>query len=108
MIVYILTYFSLFISSRRRHTSWTSDWSSDVCSSDLGSPNTARVDGLVPFLDNWINLSFFRIAGSFWMSRSNFTPPRKSHVLADGRVCQIGRASCRERAYRLKTKDYIT
>src|SRR5690348_17398445 len=24
-----------FCSSRRRHTSWTGDWSSDVCSSDL-------------------------------------------------------------------------
>src|SRR5690348_12367196 len=27
------TYF--FFSSRRRHTRWTGDWSSDVCSSDL-------------------------------------------------------------------------
>src|SRR5439155_708517 len=26
----------LFFSSRRRHTSWPRDWSSDVCSSDLG------------------------------------------------------------------------
>src|SRR5689334_25250192 len=25
-----------FLSSRRRHTSWNCDWSSDVCSSDLG------------------------------------------------------------------------
>src|SRR5690625_7492204 len=25
----------LFLSSRRRHTSWPRDWSSDVCSSDL-------------------------------------------------------------------------
>src|SRR5690348_9707327 len=24
-----------FFSNRRRHTSWTGDWSSDVCSSDL-------------------------------------------------------------------------
>src|SRR4051794_38856997 len=29
----ISTYF--FFSSRRRHTRWTGDWSSDVCSSDL-------------------------------------------------------------------------
>ena len=28
--------FSFFFSSRRRHTSLVSDWSSDVCSSDLG------------------------------------------------------------------------
>src|SRR6266849_6997503 len=29
-----------FFSSRRRHTSSTRDWSSDVCSSDLGTPDT--------------------------------------------------------------------
>src|SRR5439155_5996635 len=42
-----------FFSSRRRHTSWPRDWSSDVCSSDLNNcgqlyrfvPNAAR-DGL--------------------------------------------------------------
>src|SRR5438876_86549 len=26
--------YGFFFSSRRRHTSWTGDWSSDVCSSD--------------------------------------------------------------------------
>src|SRR5690348_17568213 len=29
---------TFFFSSRRRHTRWTGDWSSDVCSSDLLSP----------------------------------------------------------------------
>src|SRR5438876_12407366 len=29
-----------FFSSRRRHTRWTGDWSSDVCSSDLRSRST--------------------------------------------------------------------
>ena len=29
--------FSFFFSSRRRHTRFTSDWSSDVCSSDLAT-----------------------------------------------------------------------
>src|SRR6266581_8697128 len=29
--------FFFFFSSRRRHTRWTGDWSSDVCSSDLVS-----------------------------------------------------------------------
>src|SRR6266581_7908831 len=29
--------FFFFFSSRRRHTRWTGDWSSDVCSSDLRS-----------------------------------------------------------------------
>src|SRR5690348_18484572 len=30
-----LFFFFFFFSSRRRHTRWTGDWSSDVCSSDL-------------------------------------------------------------------------
>src|SRR5258706_10910478 len=29
---------NFFFSSRRRHTRLVSDWSSDVCSSDLGGP----------------------------------------------------------------------
>src|SRR5690348_9232689 len=29
---------AFFFSSRRRHTRWTGDWSSDVCSSDLNRP----------------------------------------------------------------------
>src|SRR6267154_5331353 len=36
-----------FFSSRRRHTRWTGDWSSDVCSSDL---NAAAISGLVDFV----------------------------------------------------------
>src|SRR6266581_7322213 len=31
----MLLVFFFFFSSRRRHTRWTGDWSSDVCSSDL-------------------------------------------------------------------------
>src|SRR6266487_5365004 len=30
-------FFFFFFSSRRRHTRWTGDWSSDVCSSDLAA-----------------------------------------------------------------------
>src|SRR4051812_49774013 len=34
-----------FFSSRRRHTRLTCDWSSDVCSSDLGPAPTIRTRG---------------------------------------------------------------
>src|SRR6266487_4782119 len=37
MVVYV---FCFFFSSRRRHTRWTGDWSSDVCSSDLDRSET--------------------------------------------------------------------
>src|SRR2546430_9699192 len=41
--VYTITYYSghesfFFFSSRRRHTRFDCDWSSDVCSSDLANP----------------------------------------------------------------------
>src|SRR6266568_8133122 len=39
------TEFIFFFSSRRRHTRWNCDWSSDVCSSDLLGAGTA--DGRV-------------------------------------------------------------
>src|SRR4051794_16111251 len=34
LLILIYSFF-FFFSSRRRHTRWTGDWSSDVCSSDL-------------------------------------------------------------------------
>src|SRR6266508_5976428 len=34
-----------FFSSRRRHTRWPRDWSSDVCSSDLLDPGTGPSAG---------------------------------------------------------------
>src|SRR5439155_8086355 len=34
---------TFFFSSRRRHTSWPRDWSSDVCSSDLVHARRAAV-----------------------------------------------------------------
>src|SRR5437870_10320683 len=34
---------SFFFSSRRRHTRWPRDWSSDVCSSDLNTVRAAEL-----------------------------------------------------------------
>src|SRR6201986_1154721 len=44
-----------FFSSRRRHTIFKCDWSSDVCSSDLGRPG----DGSQNFSSNVLNLRNF-------------------------------------------------
>src|SRR5207247_9247086 len=41
-----------FFSSRRRHTRSTRDWSSDVCSSDLGAKLLARRFGTMKALRN--------------------------------------------------------
>src|SRR5690625_6577432 len=43
-----------FFSSRRRHTRWPRDWSSDVCSSDLNEPLGTGKDGQDVYLrDIW-------------------------------------------------------
>src|SRR5258706_8142875 len=87
--------FFFFFSSRRRHTRLVSDWSSDVCSSDLLASIAAAV------LD-----SRFRSMEDFLLPNgkaegSNFTLPGacsaggSNENLADG--LEIGRASCRER-----------
>ena len=36
----------LYYASRRRHTSFTSDWSSDVCSSDLVWRTALELNGI--------------------------------------------------------------
>src|SRR2546427_6857609 len=43
-----------FFSSRRRHTRFDCDWSSDVCSSDLGAQRSAFKDSeMEDILINW-------------------------------------------------------
>src|SRR6266581_7124274 len=50
--------FLFFFSSRRRHTRWTGDWSSDVCSSDLGR---LTIDDVNPV---WLKTPAAPIVGS--------------------------------------------
>src|SRR6267154_904182 len=62
--------FFFFFSSRRRHTRWTGDWSSDVCSSDLASGQGGTAAGLADALfplDGVVAPTFsaYEIAASF-------------------------------------------
>src|SRR5690625_4153554 len=45
-LMFVFAFF--FFSSRRRHTRWPRDWSSDVCSSDLAEAARAIGLGFVP------------------------------------------------------------
>src|SRR5690348_15698779 len=86
-----------FFSSRRRHTRWTGDWSSDVCSSDLGEGRArARLEDIHRFPQ-------LRQAGQR-PALSDAVPEGVRLDLrlrdADGLLLlrrEIGRASCRER-----------
>src|SRR5258707_5706782 len=91
----IRTFF--FFSSRRRHTRYWRDWSSDVCSSDLGNPNN------VANPDAYGNLERAVLAGTA-RQRAHLTEWEQQLALGlirqplpDLHIDQIGRASCRER-----------
>src|SRR5690606_39554417 len=84
-----------FFSSRRRHTRFSRDWSSDVCSSDL-SPS--------PLLDRTIGAvyppgSTFKLVVTAAALQDGYTPD--SEVTGAATITlpgtEIGRASCRER-----------
>src|SRR5207253_5536166 len=52
-----------FFSSRRRHTRWPRDWSSDVCSSDLSLTVRSDTDGKDLFQPRRELLGIVRLVG---------------------------------------------
>src|SRR6267143_3974491 len=73
-----------FFSSRRRHTRWNCDWSSDVCSSDLRDgffeePATCvRVRQISREIERFAPGRGNRVAGNPWV----WIPPVATHVCA--------------------------
>src|SRR5690606_39719343 len=89
-----------FFSSRRRHTRFSRDWSSDVCSSDLGQGDAVVVE--TP-REVWLIDSGGRMPWQPepWQQREDMFDVGEDVVLPylQHRGIQIGRASCRERGY---------
>src|SRR5207247_8260901 len=94
-----------FVSSRRRHTRSTRDWSSDVCSSDLpqeylDSGADAIVEGEAEqTLEDLLRQSgpLEKIPGILFRNPDGSVARTEARpLIAD----QIGRASCRERGSR--------
>src|SRR5690625_6211008 len=80
-----------FFSSRRRHTRWPRDWSSDVCSSDL----RRLLDG-----DRPVHLLDVRWALDGSKGRHDHLEghlPGAVYIDLPTELAEIGRASCRER-----------
>src|SRR5438105_176576 len=69
--VHLILFFFFFFSSRRRHTRSTRDWSSDVCSSDLGGH--ALLEG-VPGLGKTMLVRTLSQVLDLKFSRVQFTP----------------------------------
>src|SRR5258706_11855177 len=86
-----------FFSSRRRHTRLVSDWSSDVCSSDLklgiGNPHPKRRNWTAEEDQLMGRMSDFEVARRTGRSYEGVQARRREL----GLPYEIGRASCRER-----------
>src|SRR2546430_5421951 len=84
-----------FFSSRRRHTRFDCDWSSDVCSSDLLPPLQGNPDNLAQLFKNLLQNAIDATPpeGHIWV-RAVLDGSRVRVQIIDE---EIGRASCRER-----------
>src|SRR5437016_9980766 len=95
LLSYVVSVF-FFFSSRRRHTRLVSDWSSDVCSSDLGAPRS-RCRRTSPS-SSPIKPSSKRSSIARWSSTRHSVPAPFTIFSSPTRwPGKIGRASCRER-----------
>src|SRR5689334_24253273 len=87
-----------FFSSRRRHTRWNCDWSSDVCSSDLeeGPPDRGALGGDLrrprPAHRPAAETPRLEAGVGDELLGGNIGDDKIANVIAE-----IGRASCRER-----------
>src|SRR3712207_8124739 len=88
---------SFFFSSRRRHTRYWRDWSSDVCSSDLEPLKVLTKRWDVP--DGHTVEGYVRTGGYAGLRKALDMAPSTvmQEVKDSGLRGQIGRASCRER-----------
>src|SRR5262245_62421796 len=86
-----------FFSSRRRHTRCLSDWSSDVCSSDL--LNGDRDSGLLELLLTTPLTTRQIVDGYLNFLKRIFFWPIATLLAVEVLItaAEIGRASCRER-----------
>src|SRR5688572_31293208 len=90
-LCYIFFFFFFFFSSRRRHTRFDCDWSSDVCSSDLVCWRSSAKKALTC----WPVMSR-RFASLLPPASRPKRSPFNGRFSTSG-SSKIGRASCRER-----------
>src|SRR5690606_40799549 len=90
VVFILLFFFFFFFSSRRRHTRFSRDWSSDVCSSDLN--NKKRLVHARPYYGYGGPWGWYHPWGFYGYNYHPF-------VVGEQRLRyghKIGRASCRE------------
>src|SRR5439155_18963598 len=87
-----------FFSSRRRHTSWPRDWSSDVCSSDLKEPRVGNESAGTVFVLRTPRESRYVMGHDRFSTRIRcFSAMMRDPLRSERHGRKIGRASGRER-----------
>src|SRR5690606_39583262 len=90
-----------FFSSRRRHTRFSRDWSSDVCSSDLvmgtGQKLWKRAKQVIPGGNMLLSKRAEMFLPEQWPAYFSKAKGCKVWDLDGNEFTEIGRASCRER-----------
>src|SRR5690606_39497996 len=93
-------------SRRRRHTRFSRDWSSDVCSSDLGKYAVCVGSLTVPLHNAWADAAIaylkekypqMELVGDRYGVAEDVDASRKTALDLISAHPEIGRASCRER-----------
>src|SRR5690348_18507308 len=98
-----------FFSSRRRHTRWTGDWSSDVCSSDLWwIPRRWLIHGIDRYLDDvpWVpdyQLRLYRNDPAVLRFSDEFH--RRSEERRVGKECRSRRSRHHQKKKNRRTKS---
>src|SRR5690348_17407942 len=98
-----LDVYVFFFSSRRRHTRWTGDWSSDVCSSDLRGQMRLHLSRLRSFNRSSLTRCLLHIRvriQQFW-TECLFALPQRSEERRVGKECRSGWSS-----YHYEKNDY--
>src|SRR2546430_5675297 len=90
-------YVFFFFSSRRRHTRFDCDWSSDVCSSDLILQHHGPAAQLVGDADEILGTAAASRLLVLARHPATVRPGEAVELAAELETEQIGRASCRER-----------
>src|SRR5437764_15342891 len=100
MMYYVFILF--FFSSRRRHTRYIGDWSSDVCSSDLMINGNRGMEALMP-------CSFPAVSGGMkgtWSTRREKREKIESEIVGRSEERRVGK-ECRARRWRKEKKKKI-
>src|SRR5207253_5316169 len=95
-VFFFLAVYGFFFSSRRRHTRWPRDWSSDMCSSDLVMGVASLVFGIEHFLHpEFVPVVPLKQLMPSWIPGHSFLAYLTGAVLLGSSLCMLFRWKAR-------------